>query len=128
MRFAYQGREFATQPSVEGPMAHFTIGERSWARRVLKIVSIDDLDGPETMMLAFFLQIRREDHTLIPPSAWEKLTQADFELIMHPVPALDTSGNCAECNLAVGTRIHVEPEDGTAPDPTGPTPETTSTT
>lgn len=128
MRFTYQGREFATPPNPQGIMAHFTIGERAWARRALKIASIDDLDGAETTILAFFLQIRREDHTLIPPSAWERLTQGDFEIVRHQVEALDLNGNCAECNLPTNYPMHEEPEDGAAPpDPTGPTPETLTT-
>jgi hypothetical protein len=132
MRFTWQGKEFDTPDTREGLLGGFGLGELRWLKKQLKVAAIEQLDAAEARIAAFFLTIRRHDHTLLPIERWDDLAMVDFELVAHVVTRLDQDGDCGECHQPVDASLHLQ-EEAVTPVPTTPAaapgqPTETSTT
>lgn len=129
MLFTYSktaGRVFDGPPVHRGLLAGFTIGEQRWARRALKLDSLDRLDSSDLRCLYHFMTLRRIDHELVPAEKFDDLTVLDFELAKHAyVRDVDDPGeSCRECNQHAEFACH----QGVPVDPTPPasTPSTSA--
>ena len=122
MRFRYDGREFDGPALGVGWQEGFTIGELRWAKKQLKVSSTDDLDTAEGFVLWAVLAIRRADHTILPIHRFDELSMHDFEPLPHPIAWNRQRTGCLDCGNVADSVLHED--QGEAPDPTGPAPET----